>query len=226
MRAEAQHAVSGHAQDYRPHDLLWIRSRHALVAAEALPDWASAGRLADAPVVVRREQLADPLLVPVGLRGETRAQRIRCHVRHDAVLRLMRPEDLLSGAAWQNRIALPRFQVVLALEALAPLLDATGLCWGPTGSMGFSLATGVPVIHADSDLDLVVRAPVRLTAAQARSLQVAIEQSACRVDMQIDTGHGGFSFAEWIRDKRVLLKTGAGPVLIYDPWQQGVGRSA
>lgn len=226
MRADAQQTVAGHAERYRPHDLLWIRSRHALVCAEALPDWIGAGRLAEAPVVVRREQLADPLLVPVGVRGETREQRLRCHVRHHAVLRLMRPEDLLSGADWRNRIALPSFPVVAALDALAPSLDATRLCWGPTGSMGFSLATGVPVIHADSDLDLVVRAPVRLTAEQSRLLHAAIETAPCRVDMQIDTGHGGFSFTEWIRGKSVLLKTGTGPMLTDDPWQHTVGRSA
>jgi phosphoribosyl-dephospho-CoA transferase len=226
MRADVQLAETGHAGRFQPHDLLWIRNRHALVSAVALPDWVGAGRLADSPVVVRREQLADPLLVPVGLRGETRAQRLRCYVRWDAVLRLMRPEELLSDAVWQNRIALPRFQVVVALDALAPLLDATGLCWGPTGSMGFSLAIGMPVIHADSDLDLVVRAPNRLTAAQAQLLHAVIEQAPCRVDMQIDTGHGGFSFAEWIRAKGVLLKTGTGPMLTNDPWQQVVERSA
>lgn len=226
MRADAQQAVAGHAGRYQPHDLLWISSRHALVSAEPLPDWAGAGRLADAPVVVRREQPADPMLVPVGLRGETRAQRLRCHVRHEAVLRVTRPEDLLSGPAWRNRIALPCFPVIAALEALLPLLDATGLCWGPTGSMGFSLATGLPVIHADSDLDLVVRAPVRMTAVQAQLLQAAIKQAPCRVDMQIDTGHGGFSFAEWIRGRGVLLKTGTGPMMMDDPWQQVVARSA
>ena len=226
MRANAQQAVTGHAERYQPHDLLWIRGLHALACAEALPEWVGAARLAKAPVVVRREQLADPMLVPVGVRGETREQRLRCHVHHDAVLRSMRPEQLLSGAVWQNRVALPRFAVVAALEALMPSLDATGLCWGPTGSMGFSLATGIPVIHADSDLDLVVRAPVRLTAVQAELLHAAIEQAPCRVDMQIDTGHGGFSFAEWTRGKGVLLKTGAGPMLTDDPWRHDDRRLA
>jgi phosphoribosyl-dephospho-CoA transferase len=37
--------------------------------------------------------------------------------------------------------------------------------------------------------------------------------------MQIDTGHGGFAFAEWRRNAgRVLLKTDAGPFMTDDPW--------
>jgi phosphoribosyl-dephospho-CoA transferase len=37
--------------------------------------------------------------------------------------------------------------------------------WGVTGSTGYALATGIPVIHADSDLDLlVIRAPEPLSA--------------------------------------------------------------
>ncbi|MBU5894992.1 hypothetical protein JVW19_23735, partial [Vibrio cholerae O1] len=31
--------------------------------------------------------------------------------------------------------------------------------WGVTGSCGYALATGLPVMHADSDLDLTVRCP-------------------------------------------------------------------
>jgi len=43
--------------------------------------------------------------------------------------------------------------------------------------------------------------------------------SLCRIDIQIDTGNGGFSFAEWVaRRKTVLLKTGIGPVLTANPW--------
>lgn len=31
--------------------------------------------------------------------------------------------------------------------------------WGVTGSCGYALATEIPVMHADSDLDLLVRCP-------------------------------------------------------------------
>ncbi len=205
-----------------PHDLLWVASRDALVTHEPLPDWATTGRLAHAPVVVRREQVGDRALIPVGLRGQTRSQRMGAYLHHDAVLRVVRPETLARNAAWRNQLTLQRFSAVAALDDLAPSLDSTGLCWGPTGSIGFTLATGLPVLHAHSDLDLVVRAPAPLTPAQAAILRTVLRRSPCRVDMQIDTGRGAFSFAEWANGNgRVLLKTDIGPLLTGDPWTAG-----
>lgn len=209
----------GSRPSYAPHDLLWVTCHKALVSDEPVPDWACSGRLAHAPVVVRRERLGDPSLVPVGLRGETRSQRFSAYVRRDDVLRVVAPEMLVRKAAWQGRMTLQRFAAVIALDELAPLLDASGLRWGPTGSTGFTLATGLTVLHPDSDLDLVLRAPVPLTPAQTAILRTAIGKAPCRVDMQIDTGRGAFSFAEWARgDPQVLLKTDTGPMLIADPW--------
>jgi phosphoribosyl-dephospho-CoA transferase len=40
----------------------------------------------------------------------------------------------------------------------------------------------------------------------------------CRIDIQVDTGAGGFALAEYVRGGRVLLKTDAGPRLVADPW--------
>ena len=209
---------------YAPHDLLWVTCHKALVSDEPVPDWACTGRLAHAPVVVRRERLGDPSLVPVGLRGETRSQRFSAYVRRDDVLRVVTPETLVRKAAWQGRVTLRRFLAIIALDELAPLLDASGLRWGPTGGTGFTLATGLTVLHPDSDLDLVLRAPVPLTPAHTAILRTAIGKARCRVDMQIDIGRGAFSFAEWARgDAHVLLKTDTGPLLVADPWNPGTG---
>jgi phosphoribosyl-dephospho-CoA transferase len=210
------------ALTYHPHDLLWVASREAFLGTGALPDWAQRGHLVNAPVVVRRERPIDPALVPVGLRGAARSERLGAYVHRDAVLRVVRPEALVMDAGWQNRLLLPRVAALAALKALARRLDATGLCWGPTGSAGFALATGLPVLHTNSDLDLVVRAPVPLTPAQAAMLRAVLGNSSCRVDMQIDTGRGAFSFAEWAHgQRRVLLKTDHGPLLTADPWKAG-----
>jgi phosphoribosyl-dephospho-CoA transferase len=213
---------SGSRPCYGPHDLFWVTSRKALVSHDALPDWACTGRLAHAPVVMRREQVGDPSLLPIGLRGETRSQRFSAYVQRDDVLRVVRPETLVRNVVWQSRLTLQQFPVVIALDELAPFLDSSGLHWGPTGSTGFTLATGLTVLHPDSDLDLVVRAPAPLTLAQIAILGTAISKVPCRVDMQIDTGRGAFSFAEWTSgSKRVLLKTDTGPMLIADPWNPG-----
>jgi phosphoribosyl-dephospho-CoA transferase len=41
----------------------------------------------------------------------------------------------------------------------------------------------------------------------------------CRVDLQIDTGHGGFALRDWLASPhQTLLKTDHGPRLVADPW--------
>lgn len=211
---------------FRPHDLLWIADGHALQSDEPFPPWVTPHWLQLAPVVVRRERVEraeSVATIPVGLRGMARSERVAAYLRADAVTRRASPEMLAQEACWK-RLAAQAVPALAALARLAPLLDALGLPWGPTGSTGFALATGLPVLREQSDLDLVIRSALPLTSEQTRSLRAASDGEVCRIDIQIDTGHGAFAFAEWTarRDQRdrVLLKTDDGPVLTPDPWAQ------
>jgi phosphoribosyl-dephospho-CoA transferase len=203
----------------RPHELLWIADWRALHAADALPDWARQEWIMRAPVVVRRERVGQATLIPVGLRGKTRPQRLGAYLDCTAVARSMSPEMLARDAGWRSRAELQGLPATAALERIAPLLDASGLAWGPVGGMGYALASGLQVLRHESDLDLLVRCDAPLTPGQAQLLNAVMQGHGCRIDMQIDTGHGGFSFAEWARNAgRVLLKTGDGPLMCSDPW--------
>lgn len=201
----------------RPHDLLWLADANALVPLTPLPSWASADWIVQAPVVVRRQKLDSATLLPVGLRGRERSQRLAACVPLAAVSRCVSPEML----ARQSTDIVPNG--IAALAALATsltLLDDIGLPWGPTGGVGFMLATGLPVLHAQSDLDLVLRAPSPFDQRQTSLLSRLMRSAVCRIDLQIDTGFGGFSFAEWQAGRdRILLKTDTGPLLTHDPWQ-------
>lgn len=197
--------------EWRAHDLLWITGAPA---DGPLPPWADAAWLARAPLVVRRAPAINGR-IPAGLRGRVRSERHACHVEASAVQRGVTPETLA---------ALPvptgQYAALDALHALAPRLNDSGWSWGPTGGVGFALASGLPVLRADSDLDLLLRISQPPSTAQATALHaIAASVSGCRLDLQIDTGHGGFAYAEWAagRDK-VLLKTDSGPVLTADPW--------
>lgn len=199
----------------RAHDLLWTSG---LPDGMSLPAWAGATWLQAAPLVVRRASCA-PGRIPVGMRGLLRSERHACEVDAAAVLRRVTPEMLARLA----HAPLPGFSCAAldALRQVAPLLAATGWDWGPTGGVGFALASGLPVLRADSDLDLLLRIAAPPDAAQAEALRaIAAKVTACRLDLQIDTGIGGFAYAEWAAGRaKILLKTDHGPVLTATPWE-------
>jgi phosphoribosyl-dephospho-CoA transferase len=74
-------------------------------------------------------------------------------------------------------------------------------------------------LRPDSDLDLLVRAPRRLADGTLAALVALQGGAGCRVDVQVDTGIGGFALLEYARGGKVLLKTARGPVLVEDPWR-------
>ncbi|QKY03432.1 malonate decarboxylase holo-ACP synthase [Janthinobacterium lividum] len=197
---------------WRAHDLLWVSG---LPDGASLPAWCDAVWLQAAPLVVRRASSA-PGRIPVGLRGRLRSERHGFEIDAAAVVRRVAPEMLA-------HVPLPGVSCAAldALRQVAPLLDATGWAWGPTGGVGFALASGLPVLRADSDLDLVLRIAAPPDAAQAGALRaIAATVTACRLDLQIDTGSGGFAYAEWAAGRgKVLLKTDHGPVLTATPWE-------
>nr|WP_294866709.1 malonate decarboxylase holo-ACP synthase [uncultured Pseudogulbenkiania sp.] len=210
----------------RPHDLLWLADPAALCPDTPLPDWAGADWLARAPLVVRRAPAGADGRLPVGLRGRERAQRHATHAPPHAVARVLTPETLAQQAPWRDT-SITLSPAIAALRTLAPQLDAIGLPWGPSGGVGFALASGLPVLRPDSDLDLLLRAATPLTPPQRAALRALQGRVACRLDIQIDTGHGGFALNEWLAEApRLLLKTDHGPRLVRDPWQDPAPQGA
>lgn len=203
----------------RPHDLLRLSTP---VARAAGPDWVAAA-LADAPWVVVRRATAGPGLIPVGVRGPTRADRFAFGLNPAAVAGIVRPEDLAdpetTPAATPAAPAPPpipsapdRLSVLVALERARDVLAATGWVWGPTGSVGFQLATGRPTVTPDSDLDLVVRVPALPPREELRRLH---EHLPTRADCLIETPGGALALAELASGSRqALLRTAAGPRLV------------
>jgi phosphoribosyl-dephospho-CoA transferase len=201
------------------HDLLWVSETPVAADGAPLPEWAVAACRRGAPVVVRRAPRGADGSIPVGVRGGVRSERCAATVAVRTITRVVPPEALASTAA-----SIPRdapFAALRTLRVLAPQLDALGWAWGPTGGAGFALASGLPVLHADSDLDLVVRMPQPPSTAQRDQLVHVLSVAECRVDLQVDTGHGGFALREWLASPRqTMLKTDHGPRLVADPWSE------
>jgi len=198
----------------RPHDLLWLTTRDALEGISE--SWVENAWHIGLPVVVRRDVDANGR-IPVGVRGLKRDQRAAGWVSPAHVARVVSPEQLAveNDLLRSPFITQPPVQVAVQLSR-----QSWPWSWGITGSTGYALATGIPVIHADSDLDLIIRAPLPLTRAELTMWQSQLSQALCRVDTQVDTPIGGFALAEWLREGKALLKTARGPQLVRDPWQR------
>ncbi|KQY07358.1 hypothetical protein ASD37_15085 [Mycobacterium sp. Root135] len=190
----------------RPHDLLRVTGPAAL--PPDAPAWA-VHALSDSPwVVVRRDRAPDGCL-PVGVRGADRSQRYGTVVAAPDVLETTAPETLTDVVGRD----LP---AIRALRSLRPLLDDTGLAWGPTGSVGFELATGHPAATATSDLDLLIRlCELRRALPALVSLNHAFGSAACRVDCQVETLCGAATLAELVDGRpEVMVRTAEGPRLV------------
>lgn len=197
-----------------PHDLLWLRSAESLTGITAA--WVDTQWHPALPVVVRRDS-HEQRLIPVGVRGESRSQRAAGWVAQQEIVRCVTPEAL-SDSVTLSRSPFADLPPLQAARELAG--QRWPWAWGITGSAGYALATGLPVLHAASDLDLLIRAPQPLPLDVLQAWQQALATLPCRVDTQIETPLGGFALDEWLRDRRALLKTHRGPRLVRDPWCQ------
>ena len=198
-----------------PHDLLRVA---AIEPSQSPPGWVGRS-LARAPwVVVRRAPVRDGL-IPVGVRGARRDQRFACHVRAAAVLERLSPSQLLARSGDLPGDA-PICRALTAVEHI--LHEHLGnVTWGPGGSVGFQLATGVPTIHPDSDLDLVVHCPQPPSRTDARALQRRVRHTAVPDRLPDDHVTRRTAAGRVGRDgHRGGPEDAGGPVLTRDPWTE------
>lgn len=211
------HALSCDAR-WRPHDLLRLNRVRQF---DGEPPWVRES-FERAPYAVVRRALAADGFVAIGLRGVERSQRYGTWAHLDDIETAVPPEALALRSPCAGRNALPAFMALATLQRdMAGAL--TGFVWGPTGSTGFELAAQVPTVTLSSDLDLLIRAPEKLSQHGANQLlnhlQAIAQHAGIRVDAQLETPAGGVALAEWAADKaRVMARHARGPQLITDPW--------
>ena len=218
---------------HQAHDLLWLADAAPLSVrggegeGDALPNWATSAWLAAAPVVVRREWAANAGQVPIGLRGTARHERCAAWVPAAHVRHALTPEAVLRRWCLEGSTRRCDRACLQTLEALTSAWHQLPLAWGVTGSVGFSLASGIDALRDGSDLDLLLRAPSPADAAVLRHLAPTLQAAhPTRIDVQVQTPLGAFALLEWLRTGGpVLLKTDHGPVLCEDAWHPPTGQS-
>lgn len=200
----------------RPHDLL--KFNRSPLSSDA-PPWAQAALTRIPFAVVRRAPHANGM-VPIGIRGDTRAQRYAAYANHQDIEIIIGPEQLIDSDPSSDRRTMGVFVALSRLRRVPRMAQYT---WGPTGSAGFELATGVPTVRASSDLDLLLRAPDEMALGDAADVFADIQAEAAmtgiRIDVQIETPGGAIALAEWAAARpRTMLRTPNGPCLVENPW--------
>jgi phosphoribosyl-dephospho-CoA transferase len=196
------------------HDLLRISVSSDLICSEPCPAWVAVSLERTPMVVVRRAETRGDL-IPVGVRGHLRSQRFAALLGPESIRARITPEQLTGGQGYRAK-EIPAFET-LAIISLD--LCRYPLVWGPTGSAGFELATGVAATTIESDLDLLIRTPERLPLELAEVLIEGFTGLPCRVDAQLETPCGAVSLSEYVRaEGPLVLRTNHGPRLVSDPW--------
>jgi phosphoribosyl-dephospho-CoA transferase len=202
------------------HSLLRVTDLHALLWDVRRPAWTSAALQLAPWTVVRR---APPRLElwPVGVRGRQRAQRSAAWLPRCAMQECITPQMLAAQRVWRQRPRIPATPAIAVLDEVAAVLAAHGYAgrWGPGGSVGFELASGVPSTTAGSDLDLVLSVDEPMARNAAIRLHADLVKLPVRIDLLLETPQGAAALAEYASGEgATLLRSAHGPRLVADPW--------
>src|SRR5580658_1614280 len=184
----------------------------------SVPAWVEPALLRAPWVVVRRGHVRDGM-IPVGVRDLERQQRFAAVLAVAEIADRLSPEELTESRHVIARRRQDEAPALAALARVAPILASRGHRWGPGGSVGFEIATGVATATSSSDLDLILWRDQRLRPDEAIDLRAVLAEAAApaRVDVLLETPLGGVSLLEIAAmPARLLVRTPDGPRLSAD----------
>ena len=194
---------------YEVHDLIRIKEGQQPVFDRELPSWVQETLEEGAWAVVRRGTGISG--IPVGIRGALRTQRFACELSKNAVQSVVKPDQLLKDV-FNGRIYNPFWE-----KELAPLRR---LVWdqekewqnllrvGVTGSVGYELATGIPVTTTKSDIDLLICVKESFSRTEAKKLLQFLKGIERRTDAVLKMQKGWIALEEYASDAaQILVKT-------------------
>lgn len=195
--------------EIKVHDIVQFESIDHLEKIIPIPNWVN-----DAPAsknygVVRRMPVTNQI-VPIGLRGTTREQRFGTFIHERNIIQVISPESLV------ERIELFKDeQYFLALKNMKEAFKQFNVVWGPTGSVGFEIATSIKVTTPNSDIDICL---YQEEINQELLIEVGsfLETLDVRVDVQVETpSMGAFLLNDYLRNGETgfIVRTPFGPQL-------------
>lgn len=168
-------------------------------------------------VVVRRAPIINNI-VPVGIRGRNRSQRLAAKVLFNESIEIVTPEKLASKMLWSCNKHLEETKMIKILDSVDTILKNYNLIWGPTGSVGFELASGIETVTCNSDLDIIIRTPNVLPKSIAEEITKQLSNLPVKIDAQLEIPMGSIALAECMSNNiKIVLRTISGPKLIKNP---------
>jgi phosphoribosyl-dephospho-CoA transferase len=206
------------------HDLILLRTESAVISTQGDPACPYLYPNQRPWVVVRRGRISDEL-IPVAVRGLQRHERCAGFTGRSEALETRRPDQLRLLLAEDSRRTLQAFRILSYLESHLAGLD---MSWGPGGSVGYELASGIPAVRSGSDLDFILFAPKKLEITEAQDLWRMISSAPGKVDALVETPCCGFSLEEFVTTshRKILLRTNDGRILGSNPWNLSNGEDS
>lgn len=136
--------------EIKVHDIIKFTNIDKLKRYSSIPEWVYTTPSAFNFGVVRRMPISNKL-IPIGLRGEGRAQRFGTYIHEDHIIEVIKPNSLVNRIdEFNDRFYYP------TLKSIRDEFKKLNLTWGPTGSIGFEIATNINVTSLKSDIDLSI----------------------------------------------------------------------
>lgn len=204
--------------DINVHDLLRVDCSSELISEIAIPDWVHGAVQRMRWVVVRRAAIHKGL-IPIGVRGKFRHERFAAYLSYSSILEVKAPTQLVEHI---NLYTNSRKNIIPALsmiENIASYYSEVGVSWGPTGSIGFELASGYPVVHSGSDIDIAIFTPHPVEREIAADWDHFNQSFSFQIDALLETPQGACSLIEYVHaTDRLLLRTKERPQMVRSPW--------
>jgi phosphoribosyl-dephospho-CoA transferase len=105
------------------------------------------------------------------------------------------------------------------LTAVDEFCAEEGLAWGPVGSVGYQLATKLPVTNVKSDLDVMIRCDLPPDRDRLRIFDEHLRRAPLRIDVVLEGPCGGVAMREYLSGDKVLIKDNRGARIGPFIWQ-------
>ena len=201
-----------------PHDLLTITLEKDELSS--FPEWAQLKLTEFQTVIVTRQKPLSKNKIVVGVRGNQRNQRFAFEINKQRIQKRVTPYEALEQFKFnrlpESRKGFPVFQALRSIQG-KHFLSAD---FGITGSASYEIVTGDMMVKETSDLDLVLKVDHQISFDELKSLWENVNQFSVHADVQLVRADRGFSLEEFVQQngKQVLIKSGTGPFISNDPW--------